>query len=123
MEEPGCCREGTREADRLLEEHRGAEGEAKRLQAGLDMVIGRLSKARDKYEKKAVEAELAEERLARAEPDIGEREEVAQCIVCVEGVSRAELERTKEEAEERRGRAERAREEYGSQVRQSSALK
>ena len=33
-------REGTREADRLLEEHKGAEAEAKKLKAGMDSSVG-----------------------------------------------------------------------------------
>ena len=32
-------REGTREADRLLEEHKGAEAEAKKLKAGMDSSV------------------------------------------------------------------------------------
>ena len=40
-------REGAREADRLLEEHKGAEAEAKKLKAGMessvsDLYFGRL---------------------------------------------------------------------------------
>ena len=33
------CREGAREADRLLEEHKGAEAEAKKLKAGMDSSV------------------------------------------------------------------------------------
>ena len=32
-------REGTREADRLLEDHKGAEAEAKKLKAGMDSSV------------------------------------------------------------------------------------
>ena len=32
-------REGAREADRLLEEHKGAEAEAKKLKAGMDSSV------------------------------------------------------------------------------------
>ena len=35
-------REGMREADRLLEEHKGAEAEAKKLKAGMDSSVGIL---------------------------------------------------------------------------------
>ena len=40
------CREGSREADRLLEEHRGAEGEARRLRAGMETTVGGASRGR-----------------------------------------------------------------------------
>jgi len=65
------AREGTREADRLLEEHKGAEAEAKKLKAAMDSSVDKLTKARDRYEKRVGEAELAEGRLAKAEPDPG----------------------------------------------------
>merc|ERR1719494_1741049 len=54
------------------------------------------------YEKRVGEAELAEGRLAKAEPD--------------PAVSRFDLERAREEADEKKGRAERARQEYGVQL-------
>jgi len=96
------AREGTREADRLLEEHKGAEAEAKKLKAGMDSSAEKLTKARDRYEKRVGEAELSEARLAKAEPD--------------PAVSRFDLERAREEADEKKGRAERARQEYGVQL-------
>jgi len=96
------AREGTREADRLLEDHKGAEAEAKKLKAGMDSSAEKLTKARDRYEKRVGEAELAEARLAKAEPD--------------PAVSRFDLERAREEADEKKGRAERARQEYGVQL-------
>jgi len=96
------AREGAREADRLLEEHKGAEAEAKKLKAGMDSSAEKLTKARDRYEKRVGEAELAEARLAKAEPD--------------PAVSRFDLERAREEADEKKGRAERARQEYGVQL-------
>merc|ERR1719447_389129 len=77
-------------------------GEAKKLKAGMDSSAEKLTKARDRYEKRVGEAELAEARLAKAEPD--------------PAVSRFDLERAREEADEKKGRAERARQEYGVQL-------
>ena len=38
-EEKPLLRDGTREADRLLEEHKGAEAEAKKLKAAMDSSV------------------------------------------------------------------------------------
>ena len=85
-----------------------------------------------RYEKRVGEAELAEARLAKAEPDPGsvnhiidiETETDAETdivwadtdISLLSAVSRFDLERAREEADEKKGRAERARQEYGVQV-------
>ena len=72
-----------------------------------------------RYEKRVGEAELAEARLAKAEPDPGWVKH-AHCqlklISFLPAVSRFDLERAREEADEKKGRAERARQEYGVQV-------
>ena len=72
-----------------------------------------------RYEKRVGEAELAEARLAKAEPDPGWVNH-AHCqltlISFLPAVSRFDLERAREEADEKKGRAERARQEYGVQV-------
>jgi len=90
------------ETKRLIEEHKTVETEAKKLQGDLDSSIGKLSKSKEKFVKRQIEAENAEDSLNKAEPDTM--------------VSRAELEKLKENADDRRARANRSREEYSQQL-------
>eukprot|EP00092_Neocalanus_flemingeri_P018264 GFUD01019765.1.p1 GENE.GFUD01019765.1~~GFUD01019765.1.p1 ORF type:complete len:595 (+),score=183.04 GFUD01019765.1:305-2089(+) len=96
------AREYDGEAKRLIEEHKNVDLEAKKLQGELGTSIGKLDKTREKFEKRQIEADLAEDSLGKAEPDTR--------------VSRAELERLKENADDRRARANRSREEYNQQL-------
>ena len=69
---------------------------------------------------------MAEARLAKAEPDPGQiqiepvmkhRDWLRLTLISfLSAVSRFDLERAREEADEKKGRAERARQEYGVQV-------
>jgi len=96
------AREYDGEAKRLIEEHKTVETEAKKLQGELNTSIGKLDKTREKFEKRQIEADHAEDCLSKAEPDTR--------------VSRAELEKLKENADDRRARANRSREEYSQQL-------
>merc|ERR1719427_707460 len=96
------AREYDGEAKRLIEEHKTVETEAKKLQGELNTSIGKLDKTREKFEKRQIEADHAEDCLSKAEPDAS--------------VSRAELEKLKENADDRRARANRSREEYSQQL-------
>jgi len=96
------AREYDGEAKRLIEEHKTVESEAKKSKGELDSSIGKLDKTREKFEKRQIEADHAEDCLNKAEPDTR--------------VSRAELEKLKENADERRARANRSREEYNQQL-------
>jgi len=98
----GIAREYEGEAKRLLEEHKTIESEAKKLQGELKSSIEKLEKSRDKYQKRQIEADYAEDILSKAEPDTR--------------VSRAELEKLKENADDRRARANRSRDEYSQQL-------
>jgi len=90
------------ETKRLIEEQQTAETEAKLLQGDLDISIGKLNKSKEKFEKRQIESDNAENSLNKAEPDTS--------------VSRAELEKLKENADDRRARANRSREEYSQQL-------
>lgn len=96
------AREYDGEAKRLIDEHKTVESEAKKLQGELESSISKLDKSREKYQKRQIEADHAEDSLSKAEPD--------------NSVSRAELERLKENADDRRARANRSQEEYSQQL-------
>ena len=87
---------------RLLDQHKCVENEAKKLQSDLDNSIKKLDRSRDKYEKRQHEADDAEDHLNKSEPD--------------SRVSRAELEKIKDVADDTKARAIRARDEYGVQL-------
>lgn len=87
---------------RLLEHHKTLEGEGRRLQQDLDTNIKKLAKSREKYERRQHESDVAEDNLAKAEPDAR--------------ISRAELERIKDLADEAKLRASRARDEFSLQL-------
>jgi len=87
---------------RLLDQHKCVETEAKKLQSDLDNNIRKLDRSREKYEKRQNEADNAEDHLTKAEPD--------------SRVSRAELEKIKDVADDAKIRATRARDEYSVQL-------
>ena len=87
---------------RLLEQHKTVEMEGRRMQQDLDASIKKLGKSREKFERRQWESDKAEDHLAKAEPDTR--------------ISRAELERIKELADEAKMRATRAREEFSLQL-------
>ena len=86
----------------MIEEHRTVESEAKKLQGELESSKLKLEKSCEKFHKQEREADHAEDRLTKAEPD--------------SRVSRAELERLKEDADDRRARANRSRDNYSQQL-------
>ena len=87
---------------RLLEQHKTVELEGKRMQHDLDINIKKLSKSREKFDRRQFESDRAEDHLLKAEPDTR--------------ISRAELEKIKELADEAKIRATRAREEFSLQL-------
>ena len=89
-------------ASRLSEQHRAVEGEGKRLQHDMDNNIKKLFKSHEKFERRQLESNQAEENLSKSEPD--------------SRISRAELDRMREGADDAKMRANRAREEYGLQL-------
>jgi len=97
-----AAREYDGEAKRLIEEHKTVESEAKKLQGELESSKLKLEKSREKFQKRQIEADHAEDCLTKAEPD--------------SRVSRAELERLKEDADDKRSRANRSRDEYSQQL-------
>jgi len=74
----------------------------KKLQSDLDNNIRKLDRSREKFEKRQNEADNAEDHLTKAEPD--------------SRVSRAELEKIKDVADDAKIRATRARDEYSVQL-------
>ena len=87
---------------RLTEQHRAVQVEGKRLQQEMDNNIKKLFKSHEKFERRQLESDLAENNLSKSEPD--------------SRISRAELERVREVADEAKMRASRAREEYSLQL-------
>ena len=87
---------------RLTEQHRTVEVEGKRLQHDMDNTIKKLFKSHEKFERRQLESNLAEENLSKSEPD--------------SRISRAELDKMREVADEGKMRASRAREEYSLQL-------
>ena len=87
---------------RFLDQHKAIESEAKKLQGDLDSSVKKLDRSREKYQWRQQDADSAEDHLVKAEPD--------------SRVSRAELERIKDAADDTKARAARAREEYCVQL-------
>ena len=87
---------------RFLDQHKAIETEAKKLQGDLDSSLKKLDRSREKYQRRQQDADSAEDHLSKAEPDTR--------------VSRAELERIKDAADDTKARAARAREEYCVQL-------
>ena len=73
---------------RLTEQHKTVEVEGKRLQHDLDNSIKKLFKSHEKFERRQLDSNLAEDSLSKSEPD--------------SRISRAELERVREETNRRR---------------------
>ena len=89
-------------ATRLTEQHRTVEAEGKRLKQDMDNNIKKLFKSHEKFERRQLESNLAEEDLSKSEPD--------------SRISRVELDKLREVADEAKLRANRAREEYSLQL-------
>ena len=104
---------------RLLDQHKQVEAEARKLKGDLDNSVKKLDKSRVKFERRQQEADCAEDTLTKvirkykmvffegvllrqAEPDAR--------------VSRAELDKIKDAADDTKARAARAREEYSVQL-------
>ena len=78
-----------------LDQHKSVETEAKKLQSDLDNNIRKLDRSREKFDRRQTDADTAEDHLVKAEPD--------------SRVSRAELEKIKDVADDAKMRAARAR--------------
>ena len=87
---------------RFLDQHKSIETEAKRLQGDLDTSIRKLDRSREKYQRRQQDADRAEDQFTKAEPDTR--------------VTRADLEKIKDAADDTKARAARAREEYSVQL-------
>jgi len=99
--------EAARETQDLVrtfgEQHREVEAEARKLKAELEVSVNQLERCKEKFWRRQQEADRTEDTLAKAEPD--------------QKVSRGELEKLKEAADEKRDRACKAREDYILQLK------
>jgi len=96
------------EADLLTEEQRTLEENSRKFQSDLDSSILQLEKSKEKFFRRQIEAEKAEEALVRGEDD--------------EKTSAEELGKIKEAADERRAKYNKARDEYSSQLSATNNL-
>ena len=98
----GLAREYETHTARLRDQHKAVEVEGRRLQHDMDNNIKMLFKSHEKFDRRQMESHLAEDNLSKSEPD--------------SRISRAELDKMREAADEAGLRASRAREEYSLQL-------
>ena len=87
----------------LGKQHKEIEAEARKLKSDLEVSVNQLERCKEKFWRRQQEADRSEDSLAKAEPD--------------QRVSKGELEKLKENADEKRCRASKARDEYILQIK------
>lgn len=96
------------ECDLLTEEQRTLEENSRRFQGNLDTSIVQLEKAKEKFFRRQFEAEKAENALIRGEED--------------DKINNDELEKIRDNADEKKEKYNKARDEYSSQLAETNAL-